>query len=569
MGTVYRDLKDRREVLLIYTQRWIPGRPFELVQSLGGLTLAAVLREYGFNARSFTGITTDVVRLIRERADSLFAVCFYCDFDNLGAIRSILKTLQGESFYKLVGGPQTLHLAPGQIPALGADAVLCGDGEESLPRWLMEHARADGCHDPMSQETTQEKKGEFELLSDFRRYPYADDTLSLNRPGLLLSVISARGCPHRCAFCFEGGNSKTLRQRPVEEVLEEIEYRLSRSGHLRYLFFADDTFTCDIRRLEQFLDGLERIRETHDLVWFCEGHASFFRRHPDAMAKMVRAGMVRMQIGMESGNDRVLKMYGKHICADDIRYTAQLAWDANLPQLCGNFIIGGAQESAESLAQTKEFARGLLRDFPGLLDLSTTFPMPLPGTLLTREPERYGLSWTDPEFVTSLEDVPVNRTAFLGQEQICTARASFLHMVLSEMRELAAAGKIPEERIRRSLELSFRYGIVDSWCSYVYRRDEQLFAYYRAVVTSKLSEWTQVCGNLRPDQTVPVPVLPLRETSRDISEELIRILSLADGRSLKELQAEAGYDDGRFYELMQEAKEKHLLLFWEGQYETK
>ena len=98
---------------------------------------------------------------------------------------------------------------------------------------------------------------------------------------------------------------------------------------------------------------------------------------------------------------------------------------------------------------------------------------------------------------------------------------------------------------------------------YVYRRDAQLFAYYRAAVTAKLSEWTQVCGNLRPDQTVPIPVLPLRETSRDISEELIRILSLADGRSLKELQTEAGYDDGRFYGLMQEAQEKHLLLFWE------
>ena len=137
-------------------------------------------------------------------------------------------------------------------------------------------------------------------------------------------------------------------------------------------------------------------------------------------------------------------------------------------------------------------------------------------------------------------------------------------MVLSEMRELAAAGKIPTKRIRRSLELSFRYGIVDSWCSYVYRRDAQLFAYYKAVVTAKLSEWTQICSNLRQDQTVPVPVLPLWETNRDISEELMHILSLADGRSLKEFQAETGYDDDQFYELMQEAQERHLLLFWEG-----
>ena len=33
-------MSGRRLVLLIYTQRWIPGRPFELVGSLGGLTLA-------------------------------------------------------------------------------------------------------------------------------------------------------------------------------------------------------------------------------------------------------------------------------------------------------------------------------------------------------------------------------------------------------------------------------------------------------------------------------------------------------------------------------------------------
>ena len=49
-------MSGRRLVLLIYTQRWIPGRPFELVGSLGGLTLAATLRSRGFAAQSYTGV---------------------------------------------------------------------------------------------------------------------------------------------------------------------------------------------------------------------------------------------------------------------------------------------------------------------------------------------------------------------------------------------------------------------------------------------------------------------------------------------------------------------------------
>ena len=549
-------------MLLIYTQRWIPGRPFELVGSLGGLTLAARLRSFGFEAWSYTGITTDVVRTIREHLTELFAVCFYCDFDNQGAIGSILRAFRNEPFYRLVGGPQTLHLSPEDFCTLGADAVLCGDGEESLPAWLMARVRG-GSPAPLPQETTAAKKGNFELLSSFGNYPTADDRLSLNTPGLLFSVISARGCPHRCAFCFEGGNSKVLRQRPPSEVIEEIERRLELSPQLKYLFFADDTFTCDMRRLEELLAGLLRLRKKTDFVWFCEGHASFFRRYPEAMTKMVQAGMVRMQIGMESGNDRVLELYGKHIRAEDIRHTAALAWKAGLPQLCGNFIIGGACETPETLNQTKEFVRTLLREFPGLPDISTTFPIPLPGTLLSEHPDDYEISWLDREFVTSLEDVPVNRTRALGAEEICTARSAFLGMVLREMRNLAAERKIPRWRVQKSLELSFRYGIVDNWCGYIYRRNPQMLAYHRAVVADGLSEWAQVC-KMRPECVVPLRVLPLEKTKKDIPEALLGILTLADGRCLSELYHACGLSWNALSALLKEAEKQYLLVFWAG-----
>ena len=156
-------MSGRRLVLLIYTQRWIPGRPFELVGSLGGLTLAATLRSRGFAAQSYTGITVDVVRTIRERISELFAVCFYCDFDNQNAIASISRVFRDAPFYKLVGGPQTLHMSPEDFSELNVDAVLCGDGEETLPAWLEARANGNVAPAPLPQETTAQKKGDFEL----------------------------------------------------------------------------------------------------------------------------------------------------------------------------------------------------------------------------------------------------------------------------------------------------------------------------------------------------------------------------------------------------------------------
>ena len=81
MGTVCRDLTGKNEVLFIYTQRYVPGRAFEAIGSLGGLTLASQVSVRGYQGYSFAGITPKVIRLIRQHREKLYAVCFYCDFD--------------------------------------------------------------------------------------------------------------------------------------------------------------------------------------------------------------------------------------------------------------------------------------------------------------------------------------------------------------------------------------------------------------------------------------------------------------------------------------------------------
>ncbi len=290
MAFISKTMKSKPKILLIYAQRMVRGRTFEMIENLGILTLAARLNANGFEAKAYTGITTDAMKTIEKMKEDLFAVCFYCDFDNQTAVSSMIDYLKKQSsFYIVLGGPQTLHMTEKDIETYKADAILKGEGEEILLEWL--NGKLQGREITVSGEIRAKEKTDYVYLNDLSKYelPRNEDKLDYEeRP--LLSVITARGCPYRCAFCFEGGNSKKLRMRPVEQVLNEIELRLKSSHGPRYLFFADDTLTTHLPRLRKLLAGLKILREKYDFVWFCEGHPGFLAKNPECSRCLWKAG---------------------------------------------------------------------------------------------------------------------------------------------------------------------------------------------------------------------------------------------------------------------------------------
>ncbi|MDD3513327.1 MAG: hypothetical protein PHV21_04945, partial [Synergistaceae bacterium] len=264
----------------------------------------------------------------------------------------------------------------------------------------------------------------------------------------------------------------------------------------RYLFFCDDTFTANPERLSELLKGVRRLRERHDFVWFCEGHPGFLARRPELIREMIESGMVRMQIGMESGAGRVLQAYGKQAVPEDVKNVVDTCYRERLPQLAGNFIIGGAFETRRTLETTTGFALDLLHRAPGMLDLSTTFLMPLPGTRISTHPGSFGIALEDRDCLTSIEDFPVNSTLELSVPEICRERSVFLTHISNAMKAQYANGRIPPERIRRDFELAFRYGIAAGYLKFIYGKDPLLVAYYRKLTDYKglLKEWNELEG---------------------------------------------------------------------------
>lgn len=561
MDFIPKAMKHKPAVLLVYTQRLVKGRTFEMIGNLGLLTLAAELNAHGFAAQVYTGITTDVVKMIEARKDCLFAVCFYCDFDNQSAVAALISQLKAHyDFYVVLGGPQTLHMTEQALKTYQADAILKGEGEESLLAWLS--AKAEGREAVVQGEIRRGETADYVYLEDLAKYQWPRNEAVLAyeaRP--LLSVSTARGCPYRCAFCFEGGNSKNLRMRRVEDVLNEIAERLRNSRQPRYLFFTDDTLTTNPARMKKLLAGLKALRQQHDFVWFCEGHPGFLAKHPELIREMIDSGMVRMQIGMESGMEEVLAAYNKQAKPADIKKVVEICYQEGLPQLTGNYIIGGAFETAETLETTTAAVMELLDMAPGMLDLSTTFIMPLPGTEIYRHPEDFAIVLEDREYITSIEDFPVNHTVGLSLPEICRGRSQFIARVSQKMKQQYQAGLIPRARIREDFRLALRYGIAGGYFKFIYARNPQLFRYYSTLITyeGQLTEWHELTEAERATWIV----------------QKVQDFSTVDSRTLSQTELDILRHSGRFTlaEIAEKLKlpnltaiaaqmsERHLLLF--------
>ncbi|KNZ41884.1 B12-binding domain-containing radical SAM protein [Acetobacterium bakii] len=565
MDFISETMTNKPEILLVYTQRMVRGRTFEMIENLGILTLAAQLNANGFEAKAYTGITTDAVKTIEKMKGRLFAVCFYCDFDNRSTVAAIINYLKKHhDFYVVMGGPQTLHMTQKDLAIYEADAILKGEGEETLLAWL--NARIQGKDIIVTGEIRASQNADYVYLEDFSQYalPRNEDALNYaERP--LLSVITARGCPYRCAFCFEGGNSKKLRMRRAEEVLNEIEERLKRSHGPRYLFFCDDTFTTNPVRLRKILSGLKTLRETYDFVWFCEGHPGFLVKHSKLIGEMIASGMVRMQIGMESGVDEVLEAYGKQAKPADIQKVVEICFAEGLPQLTGNYIIGGAFETEATLEATTTTVLELLDLAPGMLDLSTTFIMPLPGTQIYNHPEKFGIVLEDRECITAIEDFPVNHTQGLSLPEVCMGRSRFITKVSNKMKEQFAAGLVPKERIRQDFKLAFKYGLAAGYLKFIYAKNKVMVDYYKKLIDydGLLKEWHELSEDEQKNWIIQkIPDLSMIDI-KALTQNEFECLRYSGKVTISEMTEILKLSAEKMKKLLMKMSDDYLILFSE------
>jgi len=296
----------------------------------------------------------------------------------------------------VLGGPHP-HIYPEETAALeGVDYVLMGEGEKSLPALLdcirdertpddvpgavwLENGKVRRGPPPSFIENLDTLRLPARELTDVRAY-----TSVLARTGPVTTMMSSRGCPHRCLFCDRPHLGSKFRARSPESVVEEIERCLGMG--IREILFYDDNFAAGRERAMQ----IARLIISRGLKVTFDVRLRVTDLDPGLASALKRAGCDRVHLGVESGDPEILKTLRKAITVEDARAGFENARKAGMRTLA-YFLVGSPGETRQTVNRSIRLAKELKPDY-----VHFSLLMPFPGTDLYRMGLEKGLWDGDP-----------------------------------------------------------------------------------------------------------------------------------------------------------------------------
>ena len=222
------------------------------------------------------------------------------------------------------------------------------------------------------------------------------------------NLISSRGCPYDCTFCFKDMWGYKWRGRSAENIIAEMEL-LNEKYNVNGFHFNDDTFVLDKKRVFEFTSLLNK--SGLDVVWNCNGRVNLMQK--DMLKAMRGAGCISIAYGIESGNQSILDSMKKNITLSQTKKVVKWTKEIEI-KAAGYFMIGMLGETKETIRDTINFAKELDLDFYGF-----SITTPLPGTELYRKAMISGLISSNDTSLKSWDfDVNVNLTKDCTDEDL-------------------------------------------------------------------------------------------------------------------------------------------------------
>lgn len=340
-----------------------------------------------------------------------YLVGFYCNSDNIHSVLKCCMKIKRDfkNIKVILGGPIATLDYNKLMDNIFVDYVCRGDGEELVTE-LIEHLNSTTNIDPFSINGLSFRSSDGKIIhNNGRNFPKNLDVYPIperqSYPTVSkiekMTLSTSRGCGFRCTFCFES-IQRSIRYHSIERVIEEMRILLGTNG-TKYISFSDDVFTTNKPRLIEICNAIKTNFIPHeDVFWYCEARVDSLVKDPELAKTMRESGLARIQIGTESGSQKVIDSYKKKITINQICEAVKNLNDANVQSIFTNFILGGPFDSEEIFLETVELMKKLHSLAPGRFESSCNFLSPYPGTDIYENPNNYGLTLTDTTFFTDL-----------------------------------------------------------------------------------------------------------------------------------------------------------------------
>jgi len=194
-----------------------------------------------------------------------------------------------------------------------------------------------------------------------------------------VGLVTSRGCTGKCTFCDLGVVGRGFRFHSAQYLINLMK-DLHKNYNVSDFLFYDDLFVGSRPRLKEICETI--INEKLPFTWSCCARADFL--HPDMMALMKKAGCWMIEVGIESGCQRIIDSMRKNVSKERISECVNSINDAGMVSK-GNFIFGNPGETHDSIMESIDFACGLKLNYA-----QHTFLQPLPGSELYETAWRYG-----------------------------------------------------------------------------------------------------------------------------------------------------------------------------------
>ena len=263
------------------------------------------------------------------------------------------------------------------LRSAGADFVIRGEGEltmaelvEKIAAGMTDYEAIPGLSFVRDSKVIHSRARQ--LIPDLSILPLPEKENVIFRDSYRMDdfsiVMTSRGCPYSCGFCGSGNMwQRKVRYRSVGNVIDEIRH-LKKSYGVTNIKFMDDSFSVDRKRVEQLCR--EMISARLNITWSCLTRVNLI---DDRLVRLMKkAGCTKIDLGIESGNPRILAMIDKAITIEQIEKSVKIINRYHI-FWAGFFMFGFPTETEREVMDTLSFMKKLK---PGWANISIFTPYP-------------------------------------------------------------------------------------------------------------------------------------------------------------------------------------------------
>jgi len=286
-------------------------RGIEGAEPLGMMYIASLLQQAGHQTRFLPTRGVDLLSEVRRFDPQVigYGVCTGQHTYYLALNRRLKKH---HDFVAVFGGPHATFF-PEMICEEGVDVVCRGEGEDAMLE-LCDRLQSGRDFSDVRNLHVKRNGGVVSnplrpLIADLDSLPFPDREGRYaiderHRAYAAQSFMTSRGCPYRCAYCFNpsmrqlyGPDWARRRLRSPENVLREIE-QVKANSSLSFVQFRCSMFPYEVEWLEEFAPN---YRRRVGLPFYCHVRANHMTDR--VVELMAAAGCKSVNMGIECADE--------------------------------------------------------------------------------------------------------------------------------------------------------------------------------------------------------------------------------------------------------------------------